>query len=304
MARQFSRYQNLNPYTNTSNVFFLRYNKYKIMVEKKNTIIVIIGPVGTGKSYSAVSYAELIQMIGLGGNFSVDRIHFDVLSFLGQIKAKDKDGKFVLKAGDCIILDEAGVNISSRDWYSETNKKLLNVLETFRWRGLITILTVPDISFIDSKARRLITFLFEMQHILKKQQIAIVKPLIVSINQRKGDIYYIYYQYRNPSDGIRYKITNLFLPMPSKELRLEYDKKKEAFATNLAEKMYRDIEWSSIKKDFNSQQKKILAIIQQEGDIGYKRVAEILATPEKGVYSNLKYIYFILGKKYDEVAPS
>lgn len=296
-------YKEIDPETNVSNVFFIRYIKYLIEQRNLNLIIVIVGNVGIGKSYAAASFSEMLNRAGIGNKFSVDNIHFKVKEFIEHIQRKGEDGKFILKNGDCLILDEAGVNISSRDWYSEINKKAMNVLETFRWRGLISIMTVPDFSFIDSKARKLINMQFEPIDIIKRQQICIIKPFMISVDKKTGKIYNPYYKYKNPVDGHIYKIIRLFLPIPSAKLRHEYDKKKEAYSTQLTEEVLRTLEMSEIKQKLNHYQKRMLNIMQKDSSLGYKEIGNLLGMSPKAAYKNIKYVYYIMGKEFNELPP-
>ena len=296
-------YKEINTETNVSNVFFIRYVKYLIQKKNLNIIIVIVGRTGCGKSYAAASFAEMLHRAGVAKEFSVDNIHFKVKDFIKHIQEKDETGKFVLSNGDCLVLDEAGVNISSRDWYSEINKKAMNVLETFRWRGLITIMTVPDFSFIDSKARKLINMQFEPIDIIERQNICVIKPFMISVDKKTGKIYNPYYKYKNPIDGHIYKITRLFLPIPSAKLRHEYDKKKEAYSTELTEEVLRTLELSEIKQKLNHFQKRILNIMQKDSSLGYREIADLLGMTEKNTYKNIKYVYYLMGKEFNENPP-
>lgn len=294
----------INPYENISNIFFLRYVNYKINIERRNIVIVIIGSCGSGKSWAGLSFAELCLNCGITKEFDINHVHLTTDEFIKQINARKENGKFVLGFGATIILDEAGVNMDARDWFTEQNKKLLHIIETFRWRRLITILTVPDLSFIDKKARKLVTMVFEPVRILRGQKISIIKPKLVNTNNQSGEIFYPFYSYKNPVDKRIYKIKNLYLPVPSTKLRNEYEKKKQDFATNLAETMMHELELSKVYPYTNLMQRRVLKVILDKNyDCSYKDVAKKLDLTDSYAYSNLKYLMSLLKKKYDEKPP-
>lgn len=297
-------YKEIKTETNSSNIFFLRYLNYAINQQNLNNIIVIVGRTGSGKSYAGISFAEMTLRAGISKKFDVSHIHFKAEGFIEHLEKRDENGAWLLGEGDCIIFDEAGVAISSREWFSLVNKRVMNVLETFRWRKLITIFTVPDISFIDSKARRLVNMLFEPRTIIKRQNICVIKPLMISWDKKKADkMYTPYLKYKNPIDGQEYRIQNLFLPKPSAKLRHEYDKKKEKYASELTHDVLMEVKLLKIKQKLNSYQKKIFDIMHREKDYNYNTVSEILGISPQVAYKNLKYIHYVLGKDYNEEPP-
>jgi hypothetical protein len=64
-----------------------------------------------------------------------------------------KSGK--LKEGSMILWDEAGVGIATREWYSVLNKSVNLIFQTWGYRNIGLLLTVPHISFVDSQTRKL-----------------------------------------------------------------------------------------------------------------------------------------------------
>ena len=126
----------------------------------KNCLVIFTGDTGSGKSYGALRFAEKLDP-----EFNEKRIVFTPDKFL-EIIRHDKE----LHSGNVIIFDEAGVGMASREWYSIQNKILSYVLQTFRFKNLIVIFTVPDFTYIDSQARKLFHFYFETSKILKKSK--------------------------------------------------------------------------------------------------------------------------------------
>ena len=79
--------------------------------------------------------------VGLDGK---DKVMFDVSDFVDYIV----DGG--LKKGNSVILDDAGVFMNSRDWQTVQNKAISIVAQSFRYRNLITFITVPKWNYIDA----------------------------------------------------------------------------------------------------------------------------------------------------------
>ncbi len=109
-----------------------------------------VGPRGSGKSYSAMELAYTCD-----ATFNQDRVMFDVTNFIDYVIDGD------LKKGNAVILDDAGVFMNSRDWQSVQNKAVSVVAQSFRYRNLITFITVPKWNYIDAQTRGLINIFFE-----------------------------------------------------------------------------------------------------------------------------------------------
>ena len=134
------------------------YKEILDMVFKKNRncLIIITGDTGTGKSYLALKLAQELDPTFTPENIS-ERVVCHPKQFIDLVVNKKDE----LKTGSVIVMDEAGVSMASREWYSYNNKALDYILQTFRYQKLIVIFTVPNMSFVDSHARRLFNFYIE-----------------------------------------------------------------------------------------------------------------------------------------------
>lgn len=125
-----------------------RYNyipniaKKRTRINNQNYMLSIVGSTGSGKSYSAMALAMMIDP-----NFSIERVCFRAESFLELVTEHE------LKRGSVIMFDEAGIDVSSRDWQSKSNKAINQTVETFRRDNLVCIWTTPNFSNLDKKAR-------------------------------------------------------------------------------------------------------------------------------------------------------
>lgn len=113
----------------------------------QNCMICFVGQTGSGKSYASISLSEVLDT-----TFNVDRIYFDIQKFIDDLS----NNKFA--KGQCIIIDDAGVSISNRDWQSVFNKAIGIISQSFRFLNLILIFNVPRIRFIELQVRSLMHF--------------------------------------------------------------------------------------------------------------------------------------------------
>lgn len=134
----------------------------RIFKKKQNILILIVGDPGTGKSLLALRIANQLDPTFTHENIR-ERVIVQAEQF-SQLIAEDGESK--LPMGSAVIIDEAGASaMGSRDWYSIGNKMISYILQTFRYRQLILIMTVPNMSFIDVHARKLVNYLIETKKI-------------------------------------------------------------------------------------------------------------------------------------------
>jgi hypothetical protein len=109
-------------------------------VKNLNYASFLVGMPGSGKSLRALSFIESCSYDG----YNPEYVIFTPSEFIKLVK-QDKTN---LKKGSCILWDEAGT-LSNKNWYSETNKAVSYVFQSFRYRNLGLFMTVPSTSFID-----------------------------------------------------------------------------------------------------------------------------------------------------------
>lgn len=208
----------------------------RLLNKNKNWLCVIVGQTGSGKSYSALRLAEAIDP-----NFNIKQIGFKAKEFMNIINSGETS------RGSIVVFDEAGVGMSSREWYTISNKMLGFILQTFRRDNIGVIFTVPSFSFIDSQARQLIHNFIQTMGINYQAKTCITKLHRVETNPRFGKVYMKYYRY---FDGeIIKKVHPFYIGMPSKKLIEDYEEIKGKFADKLkkevgaAIKLYEDWEY-------------------------------------------------------------
>ena len=186
----------------------------RINRQNKNLIIVITGSTGSGKSFSALRLAELLDP-----SFNVGRVCFTPREVLAVLNSG-------LKKGNFFIIDEAGVTLPSRDFMSFANKALDFVLQTFRRENLGCILCLPTMSMLDLQARQLTHVLIETKEIMPKLSKVKVRVFMLTTNSRTGKVYYKYPKVMTPQ-GIRYTIDEVLIGKPSEQLIEAYEEKKK-----------------------------------------------------------------------------
>ncbi|MHB1708764.1 MAG: hypothetical protein ACYCT2_04730 [Thermoplasmataceae archaeon] len=131
-----------------NSVWLLQWIQNRIK-KNRNLIALFIGDTGSGKSYSAIRLAERVDP-----GFSVDRIVFTVKEFLDLVNSG-------LPKGSAIVFDDAGLGINARLW-QEMGARVFGMLtQGFRYKQILTFITVPDETFIERQSRKLVHIRFE-----------------------------------------------------------------------------------------------------------------------------------------------
>ena len=188
-----------------------------------NAFIIVVGDVGSGKSYFALDLALKISE-RFDTPFNKDWVQF---SSEGMYKAAMRDHK----RGQVILLDEMGVIMSNRRAMAKGNVGLSFLLQTIRSQNHILIFTVPDFSFVDKVARTLIHYRAIVKPRFRNNQ-NFVTFQIMKISQYKGVSYPapVYYKLK---DGTIKTASTFTSDIPPEWLRLEYEEKKKEFQVGL-----------------------------------------------------------------------
>jgi hypothetical protein len=115
--------------------------KHRINNEDKSAMMLIVGEMGSGKSLSAVAFADKIDPTFRNN----PRIVFTAEDFIETIEKA--------KGGQAIIFDEVGVNIGARDFMTKHNKAMSGVMQILRFKNVCAIFTTPQARFIDVNVR-------------------------------------------------------------------------------------------------------------------------------------------------------
>jgi len=138
-------------------VYFIDKLTRRVVKYNKNATILVVGDyVGCGKSYLSMKLAEEFHIANNLPPFIIDNIGFFPEEFLSFVRNAKKYSAF--------IFDDAGLSVSSRQWYSEINQILTNVVESYRFLNLVCFITVPIRSLVDKNIRELSNFLLTVSN--------------------------------------------------------------------------------------------------------------------------------------------
>jgi hypothetical protein len=222
----------------------------RLMHKNKNWLCVICGPTGSAKSYSGMRLGEMINP----ERFDIDRIVFNAEDFMKLLNSG------TLNKGDVIMFDEAGVGLPAREFASLTNKMFNYVLQTFRYRNIGVIFTIPSFSFLDIQARKLLHSYVETVSINREKNHAIVKFLDINVNPRiKDKIYFQYPRIRLPNGRV-YTIQQCHIRLPTAALQEQYEVKKAQFAETLNKAVLTEIQHTKSKEEEKPLDLKQLAV--------------------------------------------
>jgi hypothetical protein len=96
------------------------------------------------------------------------------------------------RKGDSLVWDEMGVSMSARKWQSLSNILTGETLQTYRVNKLNVWFVVPDMSFIDVQARKLMTLFREVKRYNTVESQAWTYR--IDVNRREGDPYFVTYR--------------------------------------------------------------------------------------------------------------
>jgi len=216
----------------------------RLLKNNKNWLCVICGGTGSGKSYSALRLASLIDP-----DFSIEKVVFTGEAFLKLINSKQ------LKAGDVIVFDEFGVGMPRRMWYSVSNKMISYLLQTFRNLNIGVIFTVPSLDYIDSQALKLMHTKIITLSIDKQAEEVICKWFDLDFNpKRNKDAYEKYPRFRK-STGKIIVADRVSFSLPDSKLVSAYERKKNKYTQQLnleLEDTLKELKESTKPKDIRS----------------------------------------------------
>lgn len=191
--------------------------------QNQHFIGAVVGPEGSGKSYTALKIAEVVDP-----TFSADRVMFDPASFLAKLQEWKEAGD---TKGKAVVSDEAGVGIGVRTWYDEDQIKFNQVLQVIRDENMAIIFTLPRLSELDSQTRGRIRGFMEMTD-LEPGEYAKFKYLNWSPTRDERDKIYRRYPTLKVN-GFPQQIKRLCVSPPSEELVKNYQRRKSQFQQQL-----------------------------------------------------------------------
>lgn len=221
----------------------------------------------SGKSYSALWLAKKLDP-----TFDASRVAFSFKEFMEVFRRPE------MTSGKFILWDESGVDLDSRKFYSSVNILANRILQTFRNKNIGVIFTVPDPTFLDRRSRILFHNLIETKTILRDRELVVTDWRESKKTISSDEIFQ--WRPRMMFSGQRFKICNILVPKPDRELTKEYEKRKTAFTT-------------ALNKDIYDQLSETKEIIPKSAE-NLRKIATEIITEGVGVYSQIrggKYVF-------------
>lgn len=186
--------------------------------------VFVTGKPGSGKSWSCGSIALEVTKL-TGGLASAERhVVYTPLEF-----SKMYNDVKETPEGSALIFDEAGVTFGSRDALTKANKIFAKLCQIIRHRKLLVIFNAPDMSFMDSQARKMLHWWFETQKLDTKNRYCKMKPSVVEVNQMTGTLMFPYPRFE-PKDVI----TQLWVKEPPQAWTTIYEERTKDYKDNMA----------------------------------------------------------------------
>ncbi len=261
---------------------WIRYIKKRIR-ENKNFLALISGQTGTGKSWSAISIGKMVDP-----SFNIGRVVFrgkDLMLLVNSDEFKKKKGIF-------IVWDEAGVDISNRNWQQTANKMINFLLQTFRHRCFILFFTCPYTDFIDAQTRKLFHAEFKTISIDKKNRTTKLKGFLLQYNSELKRFYKKYLKVITKENGV-IPVHNWNIPAPDAEFIKLYENKKESFTFDLNKAIMKELS-SQDKVDLTEEERKIM-LLRDKGLLQREISVELHGNPS--YQQNISHILKRIRKK-------
>jgi len=187
-----------------------------------------------------------------------------------------------LKRGACIHYEEGGVTLNNKLWQNKFVKAISYVLQTFRYRGIILIFTLPYIDFLDMNTRKMLDASWETITIDRVNNKVHLRPKLLNWSSKKQKFYERFLRVSGTGRKKAIKIDNWGVPKPSAKLWSDYEKKKDKFIN----KLYGDI-MQDIRSD-----KKIVEKVVEEKELTLKQAETIKLM---NIHHNTEKVAGILG---------
>ena len=218
-------------------------------------LLTFYGKHRVGKSLAAVLFAYILDPT-FEKNLE-KRIVYTSQDFL---KATNELREKKIKGG-AIIKDEAGTSdLSSQRWYEEPAKIINAQLQAIGYLNPFIGFVTQNFSFINTHARKLSQGVFEVTR--KSNRYSNVKPFwIESSPWSPGFIhkYPVYYERYNDIVSSRYKINNIKINLPPKDIVDRYEAHSQEYKDNLSVDAALDID-SIVSKQKSEQRKPFKAL--------------------------------------------
>lgn len=199
-----------------------------------NVNVVITGLPRSGKSLTMESIAYAFNP----AKWTIENTAWDIQPFIELYNKAEK--------GSILKFDEAGVGMSSREWYEKKNKKLTFIIQTYGFKNLLVIMTTPSFDFIDVTARKLFHHYIHINKKYKNKGYVSCKWRWIKYNPQNGKTYLERPIVRVGNAGIR--VNGFKIRLPPKFVIDAYNRKSEEWKQKFGEIIEKELSEVQVKK--------------------------------------------------------
>ena len=244
--------------------------------------IIMVGGTGTGKSWAAMDLAyqaaREVAFIDKGKDvmpdswqeyFNLDHMAIITLDRVTELLKN-------IKPHGIYILDDIGVGYNNRDWMKDKNKKMNQIIQTFRTDNTCVIYTVPSKGLIDKVPRELVEWYmeFERSEQIFSMGLNTCKFLDITTLKRANKQLFIYDTVQS-TEG-RQQFVRHIAERPPDVLTVPYEAMRVTIAKELREMNAEDIQATKPSDDRTQ-------IRDQDRIAKFNRVAEITELVGEGM---------------------
>jgi len=248
-----------------------------------------------GKSWLTLSHAHTLDR---GENdkprFPTDcsRVYFSAGSFAKGLAKK-------YPSGTVFILDDAGLNLFSREAMSRTVIDVAKIFQSVRYKNYIILLSLPSYNMLDKAVRTLMGAYVQPNKIDADTRRVRAGVRFLNYNPHKGEVYQQKPTrvFSNKNTWMNYEVkehvdvNEIWFDAPPEELITAYEKKKERCLGEYYDGVARDILAREEKKEGVGSAKMRLYT---------KAYKEVLASPKDFCFVDEKGLYTVeVAKVYD-----
>jgi len=194
----------------------------RLLKRNQNALMLMVGETGSGKSVNLASILNDIDP-----SFSLENLENRIAkSPLEFMELTDK-----MKKGELLMWDEAGIGLSSSEWWEQANILINYLLQTFRHENIGAAFTAPMMKDVDSKTRSRFHYILEVKKIDYKTNIAEVKIHRRKHNQLSGKTFYP--RLRKTYGNVTFILQYIEVPLMPEDVLERYESIAKPWKRNL-----------------------------------------------------------------------
>jgi hypothetical protein len=224
----------------------IRYFGSRVTSQGKNSnfMCAITGMPGSGKSWAGGSISEIYGKM-FNKEFDPD-VHcfFSLKSALKLVVNRDLDKK--IGRGSILLFDEPQNEANARNWQSDVNQILNQLISTWRNQNLICLFCTPYLEFLDKQTRLFFNAEFKVLGFDKTTKLTKIKPRFLEWGHMKQEFYrkrlIMEYAVANKEKHNIKMLGNWHIPKPSDHFIDVYEAKKLKFTQELNNRLLKQLE--------------------------------------------------------------